>query len=468
MRKTLYWKLTLAFMFVAIIATVLIAIFIRVTSVDRLTKLVTEQLASSLQTSMAEFYTYTGSWLGVKEYWQTAQMQPTQLPDITQDTNAYPNPNPPNGRDRRNFFGLVDADRIVLVSVDPKYPEGSTVPEEFLKEGFPVTVDGQQVGTIITASTPPGFLPEENLFLKRTNQALLLGVVGALFIALVVGIVLARTLTRPLRDLTQAAQRIADGNLEQKVKVNSKDEIGNLATAFNQMSHEVAHQSLLRKQMTADIAHDLRTPLTVIAGYIESMQDGVLQPTPQRLALIYSEIERLQNLVGDLRMLSQADAGELPLNPQKIEPSLLLERSAALFQHQAEKQQITLVVHVPGVLPKIMVDEARMLQVFDNLISNAFRYTPAGGKVTLSGKFQNDKVTLIVSDTGSGIAFEEQPYIFDRFYRVDVSRHADNGESGLGLAIVKALVESQHGKVWAESQPEHGTTIYMEFPVTGL
>jgi signal transduction histidine kinase len=464
MRKTLYWKLALAFMFVAVIAIVLIAIFIRITNVDRLTKLITEQQGSSLQASMAEYYAITGSWLGVKEYWQTAQMRPTQSSDLTQEPNTN-NPFPPEGRDRRNFFGLVDADRVVLVSVDPKYPEGSTLPEEMLKNGFPITVDGQQVGTIINANTPPGFLPEENLFLTRTNQALLLGVAGALLIALVVGFVLARTLTRPLRDLTQAAQRIADGNLEQQVKVNSKDEIGDLAIAFNQMSHEVAHQSLLRKQMTADIAHDLRTPLTVIAGYIESMQDGVLQPTPERLALIYSEIERLQNLVGDLRMLSQADAGELPLNPQKIEPASLLERSAALFQHQAEKQQITLEVQVPEVLPEIFVDEARMLQVFDNLISNAFRYTPAGGRISLSGKLQNDRVVLSVNDTGSGISIDEQPYIFDRFYRADRSRHAENGESGLGLAIVKALIESQNGKVWAESKPEHGTTIYMEFPV---
>jgi len=140
----------------------------------------------------------------------------------------------------------------------------------------------------------------------------------ALLVALVMGIFLARTLTHPLQELTRAAQNITQGQLEQQVKVNSKDEIGQLAASFNQMSQEVARVNLLRKRMTADIAHDLRTPLTVIGGYIESMRDGILLPTKDRLSLIYTEIERLQLLVSDLRMLSQVDAGELPLNPQQI------------------------------------------------------------------------------------------------------------------------------------------------------
>lgn len=174
--------------------------------------------------------------------------------------------------------------------------------------------------------------------MDRTNQALTLAPIVALLVALVIGILLARTLTRPLRVLTSAAHRIAEGQLDQQVPVHSKDEIGQLAEAFNRMSRAVAQANLLRRQMTADIAHDLRTPLTVIAGYIESMQEGVLQPTPARLALIYAEIERLQDLVGDLRLLSQADAGELPLLPQWVAPARLLERAAALFQHRAEQQ----------------------------------------------------------------------------------------------------------------------------------
>jgi len=216
--------------------------------------------------------------------------------------------------------------------------------------------------------------------------------------------------------------------------------------------------------MTADIAHDLRTPLTVVSGYIESMRDGVLAPTPERLDLIYAEMERLQHLVGDLRMLSQADAGELSLNLQTLSPRSLLERVAAVFAHQAVQQKIRLSVDAAETLPQLRLDDARMMQVLDNLVSNAFRYTPAGGEIILSADAAGGKVRLKVADTGTGIPPQELPHIFERFHRVDKSRHSETGESGLGLAIVKALVEAQGGRVWAESAVGGGTVIWMEFP----
>ena len=237
-----------------------------------------------------------------------------------------------------------------------------------------------------------------------------------------------------------------------------------LALAFNHMSQEVASANQQRRQMTADIAHDLRTPLTVIAGYVESMRDGILKPTPERLTLIYTEIERLQHLVSDLRMLSQADAGELHLNPQPVAPRLLLERAAELFQHHAERQNVHLAIQIEGDVPEIKVDESRMMQVMDNLISNALHYTPEGGKITLGAHKKENSVELIVQDTGSGIPAEEIPMIFNRFHRVEKSRHAEEGESGLGLAIVKALVEANGGQIWAESEEGKGTTMHMAFP----
>jgi signal transduction histidine kinase len=202
----------------------------------------------------------------------------------------------------------------------------------------------------------------------------------------------------------------------------------------------------------------------VIAGFIESMRDGVLQPTTQRLTLIYSEIERLQNLVGDLRMLSQADSGELRLNPQAIAPGVLLERAAELFTHHAEQHGLNLKVEAAADLPEIRVDEARMMQVLDNLISNALRYTPEGGAIELSAQAHDGRVEIIVRDTGSGIPAEEIPFIFDRFHRADKSRHSESGESGLGLAIVKALVEAHGGHVSAESIIDQGTAIHLDFP----
>jgi signal transduction histidine kinase len=461
-QNSLLWKLILAFMLVAIVTAALVALFVRISSVDRLTRLVIDQERNSLQASLVDYYSAHGSWDSVANDWQQIRAESTATIPAPQ---SPPSDRPPSGPDRRKLFGLADAQRKVLVAVDPIYPPGAIVPTDALETGTGVVVNGKQVGTILVATFQPRLNPAENLFLQRTNEALFLAMVGAMLAALVIGILLAMNLIRPLRALTQAAHNITQGQLEQQVKVSSKDEIGELALAFNSMSQEVARVNLSRREMTANIAHDLRTPLTVIAGYIESMRDGDLEPTTERLSLIYSEIEQLQNLVGDLRMLSQADAGELSLIPQPLAPKYLLERAAAPFQHRSERQGVALSVEVSDSLPVIRVDEARMMQVFGNLISNALRFTPAGGKIVLSAYAAAGKVVLTIQDNGAGIPAEELPYIFERFQRVDKSRHTEEGESGLGLAIVKSLVEAQGGSVRAESKPEEGTTIFIELPI---
>ncbi|HVN54621.1 MAG TPA: ATP-binding protein [Anaerolineaceae bacterium] len=462
MFKSIYWKITLAFMLVAFTTAALVGVFIRLSSADRLSQLIVDQQRSNLEQTLSAYYAANGSWDGVDKSWRELQVKTAQT--AGQYRPGPDNP-PPNDHGPRDFLGLADADGAVIVPVDEQFPAGSKLPADQLKNGTPVTVDGQQVGTILVAQRPPGFSPQENQFLQRTSQALIYTGIGALIVALIMGIILARTLTRPLQALTHAAQSITAGNLEQQVEVRSNDEIGELATAFNHMSQEVSRSNQLRRQMTADIAHDLRTPLTTISGYIEAMQEGVLDPTPERLALIYSEIERLQKLVDDLRMLSLAEAGELPLNPQAVSPKEVLDQAAALFQHQAAQQKVSLEVDAREDLPSLQVDEARMMQIFGNLITNALRYTPSGGKVQLSAQAVNGRVELDVQDTGSGIPAEELPYIFDRFHRADKSRHSENGESGLGLAIVKALVDSHGGQIWAESNPGQGTTIHLSFPI---
>ena len=466
MRKSLYWKLALAFMLVAITTAGLVAVFIRLSSTESLTQLILDQQRNDLQQALQEYFATNGTWTGVSRNWQEIQNNPSTLAPQNNHFSPFGGNPPPNGRNRRSFFGLADAQGMVVVPVNPGTPVGDILTKDVLQAGTPVMVNGLQVGTILTTQQQPRFNPEETLFLDRTYQALYRAILVALLVALIMGIVLARTLTRPLQALTRAAQGIAKGQLEQKVKVSSQDEMGQLALAFNRMSQEVVQANQLRRRMTADIAHDLRTPLTVIGGYVESMRDGVLKPTTERLSLIYTEIERLQNLVGDLRMLSQADAGELPLNPQQIVPKNLLDRVAALFQHHADRYQVSLQVDASADLPEIRIDEARMMQVMDNLVSNALRYTPEGGSIFLSARVDQGKLELTVRDTGSGIAAEEIPFIFDRFYRADSSRHTETGESGLGLAIVKALVEAHGGTVWAESAPDQGTTIHIDLPIS--
>jgi signal transduction histidine kinase len=244
---------------------------------------------------------------------------------------------------------------------------------------------------------------------------------------------------------------MATGELKQQVSVHSQDELGELAAAFNQMSADLARANHLRRQMTADIAHDLRTPLTVMTGYLESLRDGVLKPSTARFEVMYNEAQHLQRLVEDLRTLSLTDAGELLLHRQPVAPQALLERGAAAFRHRAERQNVTLQVNTDQGLPEINVDPERMAQVLGNLISNALRYTPEGGQIILSARQQADALVLAVQDSGAGIKPEALAHVFERFYRGDASRQQQDGESGLGLAIARSLVETHGGWITAQS-----------------
>jgi two-component system sensor histidine kinase BaeS len=257
---------------------------------------------------------------------------------------------------------------------------------------------------------------------------------------------------------------VAKGEVHQ-VSVRSRDELGQLAASFNQMSADLASSAEARRQMTADIAHDLRTPLTVMTGYLESLRDGVLKPTPARFEVMYNEARHLQRLVEDLRTLSLADAGELPLNRLSESPRALLERAGAAFRQQAEQKGIALEVHAADGLPTIRVDAERMMQVMGNLLTNALRYTPGGGSIQLLAAASPREVSITVQDSGVGISADALPHVFDRFYRGDGSRRDSDGESGLGLAIARSLVNAQGGAISALSEPGRGTAFVMSFPV---
>jgi signal transduction histidine kinase len=348
-----------------------------------------------------------------------------------------------------------------------RYSRRSTVPPEVAQRSTPVVVDGEPIAYILPPerNAPLQLRVEEQLYLRRTNEALLLATIGAVCVALLLGVVFARTLTRPIRDLTYAADALRQGNLGQQVPIRSRDELGRLAQTFNQMSTDLARATHARRQMTADIAHDLRTPLQVIGGYIDAMAEGDLEPTRERLATVYSEIEHLQHLVADLRTLSQADAGELPLHRQAVPPQELLARVAATYANHAAQQNITLTTNAAPGLPPLHIDEDRMRQVLGNLVSNALRYTPAGGQIMLAAAPNAAGVCLTVQDSGAGIAAADLPYVFERFYRGDRARQDDTGASGLGLAIARALIELHGGSITVASPGQGaGTTFTIILP----
>ena len=248
--------------------------------------------------------------------------------------------------------------------------------EQDLQDSTPIHVNGETVGYLVRMPFEP--FPSQNpspeeTFLARVTTGIWLSFGVAAVVALLVGFFLARTITNPIKALTVATTAVAGGELGRQVDVHSKDEIGELADSFNKMSADLADASQQRRQMTADIAHELRTPLSIILGYTESLRDGILPPDTETFDIIHDEAENLSRLVQDLRTLSLADAGKLALHVQSMPPLELLQTVSAKYQHQAEQQNIALKVEAEAHLPEIEVDAGRMEQVLGNLVSNALR-----------------------------------------------------------------------------------------------
>jgi signal transduction histidine kinase len=235
------------------------------------------------------------------------------------------------------------------------------------------------------------------------------------------------------------------------------------------MADALVQGQQVRQHMIADIAHELRTPLSVVQANLEAMLDGVLPTNTQEIASLHEEILLLSRLVGDLRLLSLAEAGQLKLERTATDPAQLVHRVVDRMSVQAEAVRVTLTAEVASPLPAVHVDADRVGQVLTNLVDNALRYTPADGRVVVRAYTDIEDgarpaVVFAVADTGSGIAPDELPYVFDRFYRPDKSRSRASGGSGLGLAIVKQLVEAHGGRVWVTSRPERGTTFLFTMP----
>lgn len=320
------------------------------------------------------------------------------------------------------------------------------------------------VGTllIVAEGTPHESLEEE--FLRQVNKWLVWAGLAAGLVALVLGLVLARQLTAPVRDLTDAAHLLAEGETPQ-VEVHSLDEIGELGMAFNQMSRSLARQETLRRNLMADIAHELRTPITVIRGDLEALLDGVFEPTAETLASLHEETLLLSRLVDDLRALAQAEAGQLKLQREPTDLADLLRGVSASFDLQAESQGQTLSLNLP-VDPLIVdADRQRVRQVVANLVSNALRHAPESGHVIVAARLGMGEAQISVSDNGSGIAPEDLVHLFDRFWRGGKPRAEG---TGLGLAISRELVRAHGGRIWAESTVGQGTAFHFTLPTCVL
>ncbi len=441
--RSLTLKLVLAFTLVSLVGIGLVALMTARFTGDQFREYFENQNRTALVAELVDYYAQENSWQGIEAL--------VNNPDFVQKYGW-------------GFIILDIQGKVVLPN-----PIVAQIPKNFervvrIEDRFPINLDGKRIGTLINLgirnpSRPP--LPNQ---INRLYNTLLIASIGAVLVSAFLGVLLARSLTHTLRELTTATRKVAQGDLDQQVPVRSKDELGELASSFNQMSEDLLKSRHLRRQMTADIAHELRTPLTVILGHTEALSEGQLPPDPETFNIIYDETKRLNRLVEDLRMLSLSDAGELQLNYQEILPEELLERAMSIREQEAQSKNIQLLVEISDELPAVRVDPDRMIQVLVNLLDNALRYTPPGGKIRLSANPGLGFVEITVKDNGPGIPAENLEHLFERFYRADNSRQRDSGGSGLGLAIAKSLVEHQGGQIRVESKAGEGSTFVIQLP----
>jgi len=283
-------------------------------------------------------------------------------------------------------------------------------------------------------------------------------------LALLMAAFISRQITAPLRNVAAATNEIARGNLDVRVPVQSHDELGQVGEAFNRMASALAEQQRLRRQLMADIAHELRTPLSVVQAQVEAILDDVFEPSPDNIRPIHQQVQLLRRLIEDLRELSLAEAGTLDIRKEPLEVSVVVRRAVQSMQSVAQEKGVELRLDVRRPLQPVMGDGQRLEQVLLNLLSNAVRHTPPGGHVDVRVWSDAKTVYCRVRDTGPGIAPEDLPHVFERFWRADKSRSRETGGTGLGLAIAQRWVQAHGGRIWAENAEDGGAVFYVALP----
>ena len=451
--RSISTKLILAFLSIGVVSVLIIGVVAVLSTRAEFIRFLSDQTQTNIVNRLSEYHRTYGSWERAESIFTYS--------NYDQQPGMGPGPHL-----RRQPFALANASGSIIIPNGP-YRRGEILTAAELREGIPITEDGEVIGFLISTRAPFQGQPRELEFIERINRLLLYGALIGAVIALLLGVLLSRTLTHPIRELTRATHAVSEGDLSQQVSVRSNDELGELAQAFNKMSSELSRSINARKQMTADIAHELRTPLSLILGHAEAVHDGVLPPTRENFEIIREEATRLEHLVNDLRILSLADAGELSISLQTVEPQRLLQEIASTYQYQAQRKNISLDLDISASFSNIEVDPGRITQVLTNILDNALRHTPEGGRILLSAREMEHQIELAIQDSGPGLKKEDLGRIFDRFYRTDASRQRDgdvSSGSGLGLAIAKSIVQAHGGQLSAESETGKGLKLIITLP----
>jgi signal transduction histidine kinase len=333
------------------------------------------------------------------------------------------------------------------------------------QQSQPIVNGGESLGTLYLSSDVLSQTGVGSILAlsSSVNRFLLLGGVLALIAALIIVLFLSRRLSAPIHALTLATRRIGSGDFSAKVSPAGSDEVGELVVNFNSMAAELSRAEERRRNLIADVAHELRTPVADIQAYLEAIHDGLMPASQSNLDSIYDDITLLSRLINDLQLLALADTGRLGLIRQPEDIARVVSGAVVSMRHQIDTAGLNLTLDLPD-LPGIQIDGQRILQVLRNLLDNAIQHTPRGGTIAVEARVSNGDIEITVSDTGEGISPRDLPHVFDRFYRVDKSRARSTGGSGLGLTIAKRLIEAHGGKITVQSELGKGSRFSFTLP----
>ncbi|MBI5929827.1 MAG: HAMP domain-containing histidine kinase [Chloroflexi bacterium] len=359
---------------------------------------------------------------------------------------------------------------LLVISVSTTFvaPRNFAHRMEMMMDDEGETEHGQGRGMMGNGSGygPPTEAEINQRFRDALNESLLWAGAAAIVASLVISTFVTWRITRPIKVMVSASQRIANGHYEERLPIQQRDEIGDLLHSFNQMAESLQQTEAMRQQLTADVAHELKTPLTTIMGMMEGLEDGVIEANPATFHLVHQEADRLRRLVQDLQELSRVEGGQITFNRLAHTPAELVKFATDRLAPQFADKDISLSINIPPTLPPVRADLERTGQVLINLLGNALQYTPSGGHVEASAQPIDQSIRFAIRDSGVGLTEADLTKIFQRFYRVDKSRSRTSGGSGIGLTIARHLIESQGGTLWAESAGlGMGSIFYFTLPL---
>jgi two-component system OmpR family sensor kinase len=473
--KRLWVQLALAFALSVLLTVATIALLVDLTAGHAFRRYLSysdSSLHQALSERLIAYYQVQGSWQGV----ESVLGPPREIGStIRSPMLARRWPGTVNWPEGPVEIVLADGDGQVIYDRQPR-PTDRALSRDERAAAHDLELNGQVIGKLVIAWPISDAIlgPLEQGFVNRLRWLLVAGGLLAGGMGILLGLAISRNLTAPLQRLASAARAVANRDFSRRVEVEGSAELAEVAQAFNEMASGLEQSERQRQNMVADVAHELRSPLSILQGNIQAILDDVYPLDKAEISRLYDETRLLSRLVEDLRDLALADAGQLGLNLQATDLASVVAGTADSLVLASEAQEVHLAVQLPGELPTVQADPQRLAQVLRNLLINALRHTPPGGSVTVLASPIPEGVEVAVTDTGEGIAPEDLSHVFDRFWRADPSRARTehtlddrwSGGSGLGLSVARSLVEAHGGRIWAESELGWGSVFRFTFPST--